>query len=169
MSACSSLSPWRGPIAPWHSLRGQAPQRGRFSWDTALERLSGGPSWRHAGKTSFEENCWMTGSVHSYLSVHSAVISVWIRKKTFHLFSSRQTLGSEGRVLERQTRHGWQAKRGVAMLIRGGESFTVLDGQGPWVSNLQCRTIPNLGSCAKCAVKTASLRRSFSWLSLCPS
>lgn len=42
----------------------------------------------------------------------------------------------------------------------------VLDHEGTWVSNSQNSTIPIWGSCAKCAVKTASRSKSFSWLSV---
>lgn len=52
------------------------------------------------------------------------------------------------------------------MLIRGGEDSMVLDREDTWVSNSQYSTIPIVGSCTKCAVNTASLGRSFSWLSV---
>lgn len=41
----------------------------------------------------------------------------------------------------------------------------ILEHQDTWVSDSQRRTIPIWGSCAQCAIKTTSLRRSSSWLS----
>lgn len=70
--------------------------------ETTLTRLPGGSSWKHGGKTSFKEGHWINGVTILISPCMVAVTSVLIIiKKTFHFFSSRQTLGFEGNMTKR--------------------------------------------------------------------